>query len=54
LLADRCADRGDVCPHGVEVPGHRGSDVDHHVDLIGAGLHREARLVGLDRRKMLA
>ncbi len=40
--------------NGVEVPGHRGSDVDHHVDLGGSCRHREACLLGLDRRKMLA
>ena len=38
---DRGADRGDVGPHGGEVTGQRGADVDHHVDLVGAGRDRQ-------------
>ena len=36
-------DGGDVGAHGVEITGHRGADVDDHVDLVGACGDRAAR-----------
>ena len=50
----RVANRRDVGPHRVEVAVKGRSDVDHHVDLVGARGDGKPCLLGLDRRKMFA
>ncbi len=52
-VADGLPDREHVSEHLVEVSGNRRPDVDHHVDLVGARIGREARLSRFHQRMVL-